>query len=224
MGLLCCIHKKETLISQWLSSPRSINQVQYCWIFGATSIYAWQGGGGLALPLNPIKGWGSRNISDLLSNYTPEMFYLKTINLNLIEMYSANFFSPCLMWFHPQSLRKQRRIWLPWKSKLLDWHGNTTGCWRSTLKHRWVAREGFVIWRLLLKRFLSGGLPSPSPQMSLESSTTLGPYSWILTNVDFENASGPMNFIENNFSQLQLGNLGVKFVTSYMVFYPCWPY
>lgn len=111
-------------------------------------------------------------------------------------MYSANFFSPCLMWFHPQSLRKQRRIWLPWKSKLLDWHGNMTGCWRSILKHRWVAREGFVIWGLLLKRFLSGGLPSrsssPSPQMSLESSTTLGPYSWILTNVDFENTSGPI--------------------------------
>lgn len=143
-------------------------------------------------------------------------------------MYSANFFSPCLMWFHPQSLRKQRRIWLPWKSKLLDWHGNMTGCWRSILKHRWVAREGFVIWGLLLKRFLSGGLPSrspsSSPQMSLESSTTLGPYSWILTNVDFENASGPTNFIENNFSQLQLGNLGVKFVTSYTVLYPHWPY
>ena len=76
------------------------------------------------------------------------------VELNL----NAYFFLPCLTWFDPQSLRKQRRIWPPWKSKRLDWHGNMTGCWRSTLKHRWVEKEGFIIWRLLPKRFLSGGL------------------------------------------------------------------
>lgn len=127
------------------------------------------------------------------------------------------------MWFHPQSLRKQRRIWLPWKSKLLDWHGNMTGCWRSILKHRWVAREGFVIWGLLLKRFLSGGLPSrspsSSPQMSLESSTTLGPYSWILTNVDFENTSGPIGKLRCQICHILYGILSMLALLMEWVFF-----